>query len=594
MKKAAEKSGAGGSFKPVLPRKKRKSVALEEDISRKGVPTEVPNGRLWSFETGNTTKSKNIDIEKKCLVEETSFDFGKNGTMADMDHNQTSKGPSMITKKALGKPLGKIDFSDHGNNDDILFDVLLELPLSLKNLVSISVRKSFALDIGLDKVVGKSSQEKLMVVRKLFSRVNGFGGASTSSKFSEIICTFFTSESSLAQATKKARVANILVNINLKKSTGHSDQAVIVKKIPVGTSTETVHAVLSMFGINESIKMQLVRLWQKAIVEFGEIDQADLAAARWSILIEKDAVCVAKTNNDKESWDARNHHRALLYTLPMGTTAHDIWNFVGSVGRKTCMIDHHPVMYAWARCAIVCFNLADSLDAVMDTTSVLRGVNLCWSCLSLSKCVKCGNLDHTSLGCSVNRNLFSGRSSRRMLSDVDKSRLAAIYAKRSALVTQPVAFGGALWASVVGGSSFPPLSGQSISSKNGFFSEIKPTPLLSLEMNNRFATLEHSLASLAEHVDKLAKRLDTPGPMVSQFRADIVMSESLGVATSGETVVGVVVFNPSIVLKMEETLKNLLVIVMNFSAKLDNAGQKLAMCNVQGMNNQAKQEDIIY
>ncbi|KAG9293883.1 hypothetical protein G9A89_019221 [Geosiphon pyriformis] len=63
---------------------------------------------------------------------------------------------------------------------------------------------------------------------------------------------------------------------------------------------------------------------------------------------------------------------------------------------------------------------------------------------------------------------------------------------------------------------------------------MKPTPLVFLELNNRFATLERSLASLTECVNILAKR------------TNIVISESLGVATGGETVAGVVVFDSTV------------------------------------------------
>ncbi|KAG9300066.1 hypothetical protein G9A89_018343 [Geosiphon pyriformis] len=87
---------------------------------------------------------------------------------------------------------------------------------------------------------------------------------STSSKFAKIICASFTSESSLVQAIEKTRAANILVNTDLKKSTGCLDWAV-----------------------------------QKAVVEFEQMDQIDLAVAEWFILIRKDAVCVAKANIDK-------------------------------------------------------------------------------------------------------------------------------------------------------------------------------------------------------------------------------------------------------------------------------------------------------
>ncbi|KAG9286129.1 hypothetical protein G9A89_010143 [Geosiphon pyriformis] len=102
---------------------------------------------------------------------------------------------------------------------------------------------------------------------------------------------------------------------------------------------------------------------------------------------------------------------------------------------------------------------------------------------------------------------------------------------------------------------------------------MKPSLPVTTEINNRFATLEHSLASLAEHVDKLAKKLETPVPMVSQLSlgwADIVINKDSGVVTSGETVVEVVVFDNSVIEKIEDTLKNLAIMVMGLSTKMDN------------------------
>ncbi|KAG9301969.1 hypothetical protein G9A89_021013 [Geosiphon pyriformis] len=79
-----------------------------------------------------------------------------------------------------------------------------------------------------------------------------------------------------------------------------------------------------------------------------------------------------------------------------------------------------------------------------------------------------------------------------------------------------------------------------------------------LNVSNRFTALKHSLASLVEHIDKLAKKIDISGPIVSQLspecqplvifssqnqRVNIIMSKSLGVITSDKTVVGVVIMN---------------------------------------------------
>ncbi|KAG9286766.1 hypothetical protein G9A89_012316 [Geosiphon pyriformis] len=306
MKQTVKSSGFEGGFKAVLLRKKRRGGVLEDNAG-----AEEGSAKVQS--------SRSVDMEEECLVEETSFDYGEGGVLIGGDLDQMPKGLQVTTRKALGKPLGKIDFLDGNNNDD--------------NLVNVSVRKSFALDLDLKAVEKNLAQEKLKKIRSLFSGINGFGGASTPSKFSEIIRATFTSESGLMKATEKATGANIMVNTNLKRSAGHSDWAVVLKKIPVGTSAEAVHTALSEFGIIKSIKMQL------------QLNHADLVMAKWSILIRKDAVQVARSDLDKESWDMKDQHRVLLYTLPMGTTAHDIWDFIGSVGEKTLLQDGFLVIF---------------------------------------------------------------------------------------------------------------------------------------------------------------------------------------------------------------------------------------------------------
>ncbi|KAG9300604.1 hypothetical protein G9A89_005204 [Geosiphon pyriformis] len=193
----------------------------------------VLSGCFWSSETDNTTKSDSIDMKEKFLVEETSFNYEKNGALTSEDSEQTPKSSKIQTKKALSKPLGKINFLDD-NGDDILLDKSVVLPFPLKNLVNVSVRKSFALNIGLNKVAGKFSQEKYTVVRKLFSEINGFGRVSTPSKFAGIIKVIFTFESNLIKVTDKTTSAKIVVNTNLKKSAEWSNRAVVIKKIQLG------------------------------------------------------------------------------------------------------------------------------------------------------------------------------------------------------------------------------------------------------------------------------------------------------------------------------------------------------------------------
>ncbi|KAG9293316.1 hypothetical protein G9A89_007562 [Geosiphon pyriformis] len=210
------------------------------------------------------------------------------------------------------------------------------------------------------------------------------------------------------------------------------------------------------------------------------------------------------------------------------------------------------------QCTIVYFDSAESLDAVIEITPVLKETNLCWSCFVLAKCAGCEKLGHTLLACHI------GEKKNKTLSNSDKSRLAAIYAKCSAPVAHSVSFGA--------GSSL----------------EMKPIPWVSLKLNDRFVTFEHSLTSFAERVDMLAKRLNTSEPTVSQLSpgwANIVMSEGLGVATGDETVVEAVVFDPTVISRLKKTLNNLLITVMNLSAKMDNADLDDIICWHKKKNN---------
>ncbi|KAG9299403.1 hypothetical protein G9A89_014052 [Geosiphon pyriformis] len=226
----------------------------------------------------------------------------------------------------------------------------------------------------------------------------------------------------------------------------------------------------------------------------------------------------------------------------MGITAHNIWDFIVLVDGRTCIIDRHLVTYARAKCAVVCFDFAESLDAIVGTTPVLRSTNLRWSCLVSAKCAKCKKSGHTSLGCE---------------------------------------------AKVASESSFHPLSEQNVSVKSGSSLKMESSLLVSMEVNDRFATLKRSLASLVEQVGKLAKRLDALGPIVSQPSprcqplvtpssqnqgADIVISESSGAATSGEIVVGAVSFDVSVMSKLEDSMKCLMETVLGLLAKVNSFG----------------------
>ncbi|KAG9304174.1 hypothetical protein G9A89_019736 [Geosiphon pyriformis] len=72
----------------------------------------------------------------------------------------------------------------------------------------------------------------------------------------------------------------IIINIDLKKQDIHSDWAVVIKKIPMNTLKDIIITAVAKFGQIVFIKIQLIGIWQKAVVEFAESSQADLLVTR--------------------------------------------------------------------------------------------------------------------------------------------------------------------------------------------------------------------------------------------------------------------------------------------------------------------------
>ncbi|KAG9296721.1 hypothetical protein G9A89_001353 [Geosiphon pyriformis] len=527
--------------------------------------------------TGDTTESESVDIKKECLIEETSIDYNERDIFDGGDSNQTLKslGIKIKTKKVLDKPLGKINFEDGFDNSNFLDKSVLFLPfLLLKPSVHVSVHKSFILDINLVAIAGKFSQKKLNFIKKIFSDVNGFGGASIPSKFGGIIYVTFTSEMVMMATGKLAYDYNVVVNTDLKYLVNNrTNWDIVIKVISVGISIEAVHIAVSKFGVVVSIKMQLVGLWQKAIVTLEDSNQTDLLASKWSIFIRKDAVRVARANMDKQTWDSRDEFKALLYTFFVGTNAHDLWDFIGSVSGKTCVIEHNSVNYTQAHCTTMCFEFESDLNWALANTLVINDVRLHWSHLFAVLCSSCNSLGHTSRNCKSAGVSSSPKSKRASFSVQNWFRLAKIYEKKSAPVSHLLAFGGKTWALVVGsiplGTSLK-YDSQLSSIRNG-----KPLLLVVNDLEKCLVSIESSLVSLAEQIGELAKRLESFVLAVSQsspecqLPEDIVIGVNLGNATNDKTatISGSTVL-PEVV-KLENMLEGLSALVMSLSVCLD-------------------------
>ncbi|KAG9304316.1 hypothetical protein G9A89_019878 [Geosiphon pyriformis] len=282
--------------------------------------------------------------------------------------------------------------------------------------------KLFALDIELLNVSEKTNSNKLISIKKIFYRIDGFEGASTLLKFSGIIRSTFTSGSSLNKARKMVINEKIIVNNNLKKINNHSDQEIIIKEIPVDLPKLAIEAVFSKFGKIISIKMQLIGLWQKALVKFESIKTACLVASKWSVLMGKDSVRVALAISDKKLWILRDCYRTLLYTLLVGTTAHNLSEL----------------------CVVICFESKASKLAAIGSVPVFKGVSLQWAGFFLASCTQYKQFGHIIINCSLGGN--SGVCEKQVFFNQDQVYLAGIYKKKLASISHPMFFTGKTWA----------------------------------------------------------------------------------------------------------------------------------------------------
>ncbi|KAG9300750.1 hypothetical protein G9A89_023548 [Geosiphon pyriformis] len=145
-------------------------------------------------------------------------------------------------------------------------------PKIIKTSVEVSVKKSFALDINFLAVEENLAMSKTQFIRKIFSKINGFGGATTPSKFEKIIRSIFTSEKNIEVATLLARKNKIIVNTNLKKSGMHSDRAIVIKEIPMDTPKDMIIAAVAEFD-----EIRLIRVVCCAVVGFKSEKNLDTA-----------------------------------------------------------------------------------------------------------------------------------------------------------------------------------------------------------------------------------------------------------------------------------------------------------------------------
>ncbi|KAG9300884.1 hypothetical protein G9A89_015340 [Geosiphon pyriformis] len=501
---------ADGSFS----QKKRVSFRNIKHFGVKGrVSLAKPHSDGGMYSNMENDSSSNI-VDDVLISSSNKFFLGSAVT--------TPKAKRVKNNLVYSSPFGSLNYDMNDDDGSFLspsLGISLERkwldPKIVKTQVEVAVKKSFALDINLSTIEDKLATANTQIIRKLFLKINGFRGATTPSKFKRIIRSTFTSKISMEKTTSLVREEGITVNTNLKKQGIHLDQAIVIKKIFMNTPKRMIIAALFEF----------------AVMEFAELSQADLLAAKWSFLISKNSVRMAKAVGDCETWASRDWFRALLFTLPVGTTVHDLGNLLEEAGGKTCVINWSLESGNRTHCAVVGFKSDKILELAFCMVLILGGVKLSWARLGLVWCDRCEKLGHSVLECDAE--IASTPKPPKsfikwVILDENRLQLTKLYVKKSVPIFCLTAF------------DVPSV----VANSNSFFDMVLNSP-------DNFS--------------------DTP----------------LSIATDG-SVLGLNSFK--VLTSKLGSLKSKFVAL----EVLVNSILKVATCNIREMNNPAKQDDIIH
>ncbi|KAG9298837.1 hypothetical protein G9A89_015858 [Geosiphon pyriformis] len=296
-------------------------------------------------------------------------------------------------------------------------------------------------------------------------------------------------------------------------------------------------------------------------------------------------------------WDLRNSYYALLYTLPMNTTAHNLSDLVQS----------------YACCAVVCFDTEVARKAAIHSTLVFKGVNFIWAGLFSSKCVTYSNFGHISSGCgSGKKNFGPGFKNKRFFcSDSDKRHLVLIYAKIQAFVSYLISFSGATWAFVVSGSPKNLYSTPLVENNSSIGSVDSLMPVVMI-LALHISVFKHSLKNMSNQIADISHKLDRllvvssasfTVPSISKhnpkldmavnallfvfFMLSVITTISQDISPSGSHVltakIGGLETNLAV---LENSYDN------SFLSPMNSLAWKIATCNVKGINHMVLNNDI--
>ncbi|KAG9284012.1 hypothetical protein G9A89_022786 [Geosiphon pyriformis] len=401
------------------------------------------------------------------------------------------------------------------------------------------------------------------------------------------------------------------VKVSIKKSFALDINLLVMEKKSMEMTTSLVKE--KVIDINSNLKKQRIRSDRAVVIKKIPIDMSKNMII--TAVAKKDSVHVAKAVSDHDTWIFRNWFRALLFTLPVGTTVHDLSTLLDKANKKTCTINQSLTIGNRVYYTVVGFESEVDLESAFCTVPVFGSVQLLWARLDLIWCKKCGRFGHSALKCDAFDVAVPAPAVlfKRNASGIDCLQLAKLYVKKNISIFCFIAFGGKLWAQVVSLAFF---SGSS-SSGSGYglgFSLSGALGLgggaLSFSFDESLliaclVSLKCSLKLLANQVFGILRKLSFVElvPMVPFFGAlSLIGFVLIAPVLNSDMVLDSVLasfLSPPLSIKFgagfnSSSSKILTTKIGGLESKMLAMKASFATCNVHGINVPAKQENIVH
>ena len=413
-------------------------------------------------------------------IAENPFHFGPNATF----HNQNTK--------EIVPPHTTLNTQSH----DQFKQATEEIGSPSKsgtNPIQITSPPEWQLWIKFTDIQGTSLPNKYQQIRGYFTNIKGFHNVIAPRKTKEVFKVTFTSEEATKKAQEKAIQLGIATTTDHPTQHNQAERTIIIKEIPLGTSKEEIKASFEEYGEIEEITWSLVGLWQKAHIIYKSTNSLVGVDTQWSTMIGKDSVRIVTATNTAEKLKTRAQFTLKLTQLPQGTTAHDIWTYIRSLGGMTCKIPRTTPSYNRQKFAIVEFSNQDEKTTALQDQPTFKGKPLIWIEPAVRTCHICGDPNHISTHCKQKKPTKQDISN-----DRRTTILAGIYQKKHVAISTPVGFGGMRWADILKTKPKNTIPNQTNNNTN---STIKTESSSSRNIEARLDKLEKMVSTIIEHLN---------------------------------------------------------------------------------------------